>query len=247
MRAVLDDAAARGHPFVVNLSAGLVTALASLAAGWKRVGAAGPVTRVAPPGALARWSARLGRHSERIKRLSRRRGWGHSSADAFVRLDRIGGGDGVGGSYTLATEPRAEEMSALVDRIGHDGRIRHLRDAKFFAWRYRHPLHEYRYLYHHVSGQMTGYLALRRYRVPGPAYVRTDVVDWEATGKAVAAGLLRRAIDWGEFSNLWSWTVTLPASRTRLLAESGFASVEVDRRTRGIPGILVRTTGNDDS
>jgi hypothetical protein len=137
-------------------------------------------------------------------------------------------------------------MAALVDGLGHDGRIRHVRDAAFLNWRYRHPLHEYRFLYHHRVGQMTGYLALRRHRSARHMWGRADIVDWEAVDEQVAAGLLARAIEWGSFTDLRSWTVTLPEARTRLLAESGFVP-RTGRRSRGTPGILVRGTGDADS
>jgi hypothetical protein len=37
-------------------------------------------------------------------------------------------------------------MADLVRRLGHDGRLRHVRDERYLAWRYRNPLYEYRFL-----------------------------------------------------------------------------------------------------
>jgi len=245
MRAVLDDAAARGDAFLCNLSAGMVTALASLAAGWKRVGVMEQVARVQQPVRLARLADGAVNQSERLKQFTRGKGWGPSSAAAFVRLDRGGEGPGVEGSATIVVEqsPRPEAMALLVDRLGHDGRIRHVRDATYLTWRYRHPIHEYRFLCHERGGRLDGYLVLQRTRFPRIAQNRVGIVDWEAEDDRIAAALLARAIEWGAFSHLGAWASTLPGSRIRLLAESGFEPFDLRLRARGLPGILVIQVG----
>jgi hypothetical protein len=53
-------------------------------------------------------------------------------------------------------------MAELVARRPWDGRIRHLRDAEYFAWRFRDPLHDYRFLYWDDGG-LRGYPVLQRY------------------------------------------------------------------------------------
>jgi len=241
MRRVLEDAPERGYDFLVSLSAGVVTALASLAAGWKRVGAMDQVARSLEPGVVTRWSDLVVQQSERLKWLSRRFAWGHTSAAAFDRLDRVGGERdvGTGGTITVSPSPRVEAMAALIARLGHDGRIRHLRDAAYLTWRYRHPLHEYRFLFHERAGILDGYIVLRRFRPDSTPRVQADIVDWEAVEEPVAAALFDRAIRWGAFPMLRSWTATLPEGRVQFLAESGFVPVELDRRARGVPGVLV--------
>lgn len=248
MRAMLADAPERGYDLLCNLSAGLVTALASLAAGWKRVGAMEPVALAHQPGTLSRWSRRVVKQSERLKRLSRRQGWGPYSADAFLRLDRVGGGTGAETrtAITVADSPRPEAMAALVERLGHDGRIRHVRDAAYLAWRFRHPTHEYRFLLHETAGTLDGYLVVRRYRDEQASPLLADIVDWEATDDSVASTLLDRVIKWGQFPQLRSWTATLPEARLRMMADSGFEATDLDRRARGLPGVLVIALGQRD-
>lgn len=248
MRAMLADAQARGYDFLCNVSAGLVTTLASLAAGWKRVGPMEPVARSHQPGRLARWSRLAVKQSEQLKRLSRRRGGGPDSADAFRRLDRAGKGPGAerGTEITVAESPRVEAMAALVERMGHDGRMRHVRDVAYLTWRYRHPLRDYRFLWHETAGLLDGYLVVRRYRDPQAPPLRADIVDWEATEDPIASVLLDRVTEWGQFSQLGSWTVTLPETRLRMLAAAGFEPTDLDRRARGLPGVLVIAVGRRD-
>ena len=64
-----------------------------------------------------------------------------------IRPARFGRERANGGSVRLEREPRPEAMARLVERAGHDGRIRHLRDARYFGWRFRNPRHDYRFLY----------------------------------------------------------------------------------------------------
>ena len=130
-------------------------------------------------------------------------------------------------------------MAALVGRLGHDGRIRHERTTSYLAWRYRHPLHEYRFLYHETAGVLDGFLVVRRYRSV-PVYSRqADIVDWEAANDQVADALLDRVLAWGRFWQLGSWSATLPPARVRKLEGSGFQPSSLERRARGLPGALV--------
>jgi len=227
MQAMLADAEARGYDFLCNTSGGLVTNLASLAAGWKRVGSMEPVARSHQPGQAE----------------------GVSSAEAFLRLDRAGGAAGVerGTAVTVSAAPRLEAMVALVQRIGHDGRMRHVRDLAYLTWRYRHPLRDYRFLWHETAGLLDGYLVVRRFTDPRATHARADIVDWEATEESIAAVLLDRVIEWGRFAALGSWTATLPEARRQMLTRARFEPTDLDRRSRGLPGLLLIAPGRGDA
>jgi hypothetical protein len=204
-----------------------VTNLASLAAGWKRVGSMEPVARTQHEGQAE----------------------GSSSAEAFRRLDRAGGETGVGrgAAITVSATPRLEAMVALVQRIGHDGRMRHVRDMAYLTWRYRHPLRDYRFLWHETAGILDGYLVVRRYTDPRATHVRADIVDWEATEEPIASVLLDRVIEWGQFAALGSWTATVPEARRQMLTRSRFVPADLERRSRGLPGLLLMAPGRGDA
>ena len=228
MGAMLADTRARGYSLLCNVSAGLVTNLASFAAGWKRAGSAEPVARSEHPGRLE---------------------LGSSNAEAFQRLDRAGGGTGSGAdsAITVTDAPRPGAMAALVERLGYDGRMRHVREAAWLAWRYRHPLREYRFLWHETAGILDGYLVVRRYTDPRAQSRRADIVDWEASGEAIDSVLLNRVIEWGRFAELGCWTATLLEGRHRLLTQARFEPTDLDLRARGMPGILVIAQGREGS
>jgi GNAT superfamily N-acetyltransferase len=240
MRAVLEDAAARGYPWLCNLSAGMVTLLTSLAAGWKRVC---PMEQVALSGQAGAWSRGVFlvvRQSEKLMRLSMGPGWGPTSTAAFKRLVRIGGGEGAtpGSRIVVRSSAPAAEMAALIERLGHDGRIRGLRDAVWLDWRYRHPLHRYLFLCHETGGTLDGYLVVGRRTFDRPP-LRAHIADWEATDESVAAALLDRAVRWGEFHTLDAWSRAVTPAQRRILEVSGFAAADHERRSRGIPGLLL--------
>jgi GNAT superfamily N-acetyltransferase len=246
MRTVLEDAAARSYPYLCNLSAGLTTTLTSLAAGWKRVRAMDAVERPTEPGPLWRSISPVVAQSEKLKRFTHRRGWSPSTAAAFKRLDRIRGDRGAtpGSRIAVVASPPAAKMAALIERLGHDGRIRHVRDAEWIDWRYRHPLHEYRFLIHETADTMDGFLALRRFVNERPSG-RGHIVDWEASNDTIAGMLLDRAVHWGEFPVLGAWMATMSPSRRRMLEEMGFVPADHVRRARGLPGLLITATDGD--
>jgi hypothetical protein len=242
MAALLGEAAARGLPHALSLAGSATTLAGSLAGGWRSLGSAREVHR-AP--AVPAWRRGLG---------ARMRGspyaWRWAAAvgepDAlpgrrpFHRLDR--GLRGAPGTHAVAldTVPRPAAMADLVRRLGHDGRIRHVRDAEYLAWRYASPRHEYRFLFA-GSEPLQGYLALQAVRHDERRPVA--IVDWEAETPAIRQALLRAALERGRFADLRAWTVSLPDDARALLAAAGFVPADHGPLVREGPHLLVHPLG----
>jgi hypothetical protein len=128
-------------------------------------------------------------------------------------------------------------MADLVRRIGHDGRLRHVRDEVYLAWRFRNPQHAYRFLFWDGDG-LEGYLVLQAYRFGSRRVV--NIVDCEAMSLRVRVELLGAVIEWGRFRNLAVWTASLPGDMLRQLQDAGF--VPLDQGPLGLhqPSVLVR-------
>jgi len=231
MRAALDDVADRGLDYVFNLSAGRTTLLGSLSMGWKSAGGVGPVGR---RGRLLR------RYVSRLTVFAR--------ADArspFARLDRTFGGGGRGGRspVLLSRHARPEAMADLVARVSLDGRFRHVRDATYFAWRFRNPFREYRFLYSGES-RLDGYLVLQCQQGSPHDSGRVNVVDWEAIDPTTRWTLLDTAVT-GSFGELVVWSAALDAENRDLLRRRAFAPIDEADAARGVPGILIRPVRDD--
>ncbi|MGH7787064.1 MAG: GNAT family N-acetyltransferase [Candidatus Binatia bacterium] len=234
MQANAEAAARRGFRFAVNLSAGPITFVGSLASGWRSAGSFGPVTYRRPASrAEQRLHALVGpRLSGRVApllRVLRREG-------GFDRLDRAGAAPS---GIAVERQTRPEAMAALVRRLPWDGRIRHVRDARYFAWRFRNPLHEYRFLFA-GQGDLQGYLVLQRYRSSWADQTLINVVDWEAVDDATRATLLDAALALGQPRQLQTWTSGVAPATAALLRQRGFAAAApASVRTRSA-GLLVR-------
>jgi len=237
MRTALEDLTRRGHGYLFNLSGSQVTVLGSLAMGWK---SAGPLEPIGWAGSSPTWRVRAVLHRTPLlwrlaeSRLLRTVG----EREPFRLLDRAASRRRAG-SVAIEREPRADAMSELVERLGHDGRIRHVRDREFFAWRFRNPLRLYRYLY---SGgeRLDGYLVLR---APDPASGeprRVAIVDLETASASVRAELLEAAMGAGEFRELFTWAAGLPPDARAWLASHGFEPVDRHLRAHGCPCILTK-------
>ncbi len=215
MKAALKDLAAREYTYVFNLSANPVNYLGSLMAGWRSAGAL----------QTARWRSKQGttyrllhRYISRLSVLSSGKNRG-----PFYSLDRNGVlHRGEGDSHVnVERNPRLEVMAELVERIGNDGRIRHVRDQQYFAWRFQSPLSAYRFLYWQ-GARLEGYLVLRTSVYPHRFGEGVSIVDWEATNLQIRADLLQAAVLWGNFSQLTIWSETLPVEVKRVLQGTGF-------------------------
>lgn len=238
MSAALADLAARGHRVAFSLSAGPATLAGSLVGGWRSVGSVREVCRGGPPRAGVR------RQASRVIAWLASRGWDGGVARLwqrpFRRLDRAAPRT-PSGAVWCAAAPRPEAMADVVARQSYDGRIRHVRDARYLAWRFANPLHEYRFLFAGAD-RLAGYLALQAYR-PFPDR-GVNIVDWEASDPAVRRDLLRAAIDWGGFGQLSLWSMSLDADTRRLVEHAGFVPAARERLVRQGPALLVRVIGS---
>jgi GNAT superfamily N-acetyltransferase len=207
--AAADDLGQGRFAYAFSLSAGTVTQLALLTAGWRSVGSVErAVWRSSDP--------------TRGDQLARANGTETDQSSPFASLDSKSTGCGEVGCVSLELAPRPDQMADLVERIGGDGRLRQVRDAQYFAWRYRNPLSEYRFLFW-ADARMEGYLVLqapsRRARRP------VTIVDWEASSLGARTDLLRAALRWGQFDEVTIWTAGLPAGARMILREAGFGTV----------------------
>jgi GNAT superfamily N-acetyltransferase len=227
MSALVADAARRGFPYALSLGAGAVTFVGSLAAGWRSAGSFRPLHRngIAPatPGRrLARYLARsLG---------------ARTPSDPFARLDRNGSPTGP---VLLSREPRPAAMADLVARLPWDGRIRHVRNASYLAWRYRNPMREYRFLF--AEGEpLRGYLVLRHSRAERTNTKRVYLVDWEGEDETVREQLLATALEWGRLQRVRAWTAGASDASVAQLRTRGFAPLPRDGVRWRSEGLLVR-------
>jgi GNAT superfamily N-acetyltransferase len=227
------------YPYAINLSAGRVTLLSSLAAGWRSAGLVEPIGRRSlRAAALLRVRGRLSR-LPLVGGIAARLAVRASGALApFSRLDRKQARrqGRLGPRITIERAARCEEMAKLVSRLPFDGRIRHVRDERFFAWRFRNPFRNYRFFYWD-EGRLEGYLVLQTGR---PPLGRVHVVDWEARDEGVRAGLLDAVFACGRYPELVAWSAAVPTAARSLLARTGFEPMDRAKTARGFPCVLVR-------
>jgi GNAT superfamily N-acetyltransferase len=249
VRAGIDDLARRGFDYTISSSAGRITSIALLTMGWK---SAAPLEPVAYFGWRQRMHRAL-RDRVRGKRVVWRLALESSkdrdgSTTPFARLDRHGrrpapGGHGV---IAMASNARADAMADLHQRVGHDGRIRHVRDATYLAWRYENPLREHRFVYHEVDGRLEGYLAFARWHIYQEPMLPFTLTDWESSSPHGLEMLLRHALEHARFDKLGTWAATLSDETRAIFARAGFVPTDQDLRARGLPCLLVQKLAQRD-
>lgn len=231
MRASLDQAARRGYPFAVSLGGGAATALASLASGWRFAGS----FRMAQKRTIAvrvfeAAAARAG--GVRVVWRARRALRELIPRATFERLDAAR----PTGAISVSATPRAGEMAALVARLPWDGRIRHVRDGEYFAWRFRNPLAEYRFVYWDHPG-LQGYLVLSRSTADRRERRPASIVDLEASSPEIGVRLLAAALRHGRFSEIRTWMCGHHAAAAEWLTARAFVPVPGAAASR--KGLLV--------
>lgn len=244
MNFALRDLARRDYPYVVNLSAGRVTVGASMNMQWRNAGRVGAlyrrtlrktaadllVDRVRPLPLLWRWadnlSALSGRSGDRL----------FDPLDArFSALDQRRDAE----SPFVQRTPLIREMSQFVARLPRDGRIRHVRDETFFAWRFGNPLCNYRFIYIGRE-RLRGYVVLQR----SPVFIgdRASIVDWEAESDLIRAKLLAAVVEHGKFPELCIWQLGASSAAAQLAGQHGFKPLPRYYEK----SVLVRSAGDDE-
>lgn len=242
MRTALADLRQHGVEYVFNLSGGPLTVLGSVAMGWRSVTRLGPIARSTRVHSAA---AGFRRGLSKVRYLRRFSSSARLCTPAerrpFARIDAAAPCvSELGVTVCVERSARVDAMAELIRRKPHDGRIRHVRDAAFLAWRFANPLHEYRFLY---AGKelLDGYLILQRPVAAVNGY-RVSIVDLEAADDRTRRALVEVAIRHGAFAELNAWSATLDPSIVAVMRHMGFEASDRHRTVHGLPCILVRAT-----
>ncbi|MGH7807190.1 MAG: hypothetical protein ACRENT_03785 [Thermodesulfobacteriota bacterium] len=202
-KVALNDLDNIGYRYIFSLSTGPITLPSSLSMGWRSVGSLQTMIREARQRTVS-----SSKEQQSFSYLDRNVTERRLKVSPYVCLERTA---------------RTEAMAELVEQIGNDGRIRHARDQQYFAWRFKNPLSQYRFLYWEDSS-LDGYLVLQMSVYRDRSRVR--IADWEATNTQVRADLLQAAIYFVAFEALTIWSATLPDEAKMLLQNSGFTYLE---------------------
>lgn len=240
--AVRAELAARGHDYFLSLSALRVTRHQSLKFGAIPVG---PVQTIGRLRASARWldgMRGVAARSPLIWRYSSRVAAWERAAAFFERMDAMKAPSRGAASHAdivIETNPRVAEMAEFVAALPRDGRIRRVRDARYFAWRYANPLHEYRCVQAVRNGRLCGFLVVERALSDLANPRRCHIADWEADAADVNADLLRFVLEVGRPVELVAWRESGGSAERNTLESSGFRPIDAEQTKRGLPSILV--------
>jgi GNAT superfamily N-acetyltransferase len=248
MQSAIDEIRRRGFRYAVNLSAGSTTFVNSLATGWRGIGSFKVVSH------STQGHSRLQQVAAIIRRTPLHRFAGTLRA-VLMRvvppsraLDKIDRSGTTPGPISVTATARPQEMAALIRRLPWDGRVRHVRDERYFAWRFRNPFSQYRFLYWDDGDGLQGYLVLQQSRFPRADFSLLNIADWEGVNEAVRTALLDTALGVRASSQLRAWTATESAPTRSLLQARSFAPVVRPGLRGRTEGVLVRRleTGSDE-
>lgn len=218
----MQDLASRNYPCVLNLSPNPPNYVVSvMTMGWKPLGSSETMSRRTPskpiaagmlsssgnPGIVGRTMDLGVRASRKLKSTLKR--------NKFADLDRNARHNKP--PLTVSRQPRPQEMAELIQQLGGDGRIRHVRDADYFAWRFQNPYFQYRFLFW-GDKELEGFMVLRNMK----EFRTNEIVQWEGKDPQIRAGLLEGAIALGRFPYLEVWGASLSPTDLKVLQEAGF-------------------------
>jgi GNAT superfamily N-acetyltransferase len=249
MKAALKDLAQKGHTYAFSMSAGSMTLVSQMAMGWRSIGSLQPKQRIVPARQSFPGVRTLLRKSPRVVSVYR---WlrrpGQTAASDAARQSPANHFDvfdsrsdqrshRVGTHVSIQKAPRPADMAELVARLEDDGRIRHVEDEPYFAWRFQNPRSRYRFLFWD-DGRLEGYLVLQATPLPWMPHI--NLVAWEATTERACADLLQTAIELVGRETLFTWSATLGESEQLILDAAGFTRV-VQTITQHPATVLVRS------
>lgn len=241
----LDALAARGFPLVLNLHASPVTMLGALAGGW-RATAPLEALRLAPTGTDGNRAREWLQRQPLLWRLARQP-WLDTAEERrpFGALERraAAGLHAAGAALSLEAEPPVADIAELVTRLGHDGRLRQVRDPAWLEWKYANPLAAHRFLCWRER-RLEGYVALEKSLSRNADRLEVAIVDCEGATPGIVELLLGTTIALLADQPLTAWRRALPAVAAQLLDRLGFeARPAGNALARQCPCVLVKRLG----
>jgi hypothetical protein len=209
------DTVSTAFPYMLGLSAAPAVYFCALSEGWRLIGSYGTTLRPTPLGKMVK--------PGRLKNLVRRLRHHPSIEKLFSAIVQLRHPRATPGHIQVSTEPRPADMAALVERTERPDKIRHVRDQRYYAWRFRSPLSSYRFFYWQKN-TLDGFLVLQKsvLSATGP----THIVEWAATNRTVLTELLQAAVHDVGFGSMEIWAATLADEVVNALCEHGFTKVE---------------------
>jgi len=227
------------YHFDICLGSNAYTERSSIKLGWKVVEELRSMNRKSWVRGLARKIPLIHRAYHRLYNRSATQQPSESAIQPFHVLDRNYGRtkNFNQSGIVLEKKPRPEAMAMLVSRQGYDGRIRHVRDQQFYAWRYQNPLSEYRFLFWEKGG-LKGFLVLQQVLHNNSDAIQ--IVDWEAASVEVLSDLLQTVIHWGGFGSISIWSLTLADDMIKVLTRHGFSGAGKSNSSESSTRIIVK-------
>jgi hypothetical protein len=197
---------------------------------------------IAPYDTVSRAPAIFKSPSTRLLRRLTRRFVSRSLGDKLLintgRFRRVGK---AVDQIQISELPRPDDMASPVERKGRPDRIHHVRDQRYYAWRFRSPLAGYRFLYWRDKA-LEGFLVVAK----GVHSIEpASIVDWEAVNAHVLRDLLLAAIGESGFGGIAMWTATLPKSVVDLLDHLDIMALDDSRAGSEFRPAFLATCGNE--
>jgi len=219
----MDDMRSRGFSHVLNLSPNPSNYVVSvMTMGWHTIGSAKEMVlgahRPGPTGTREPPAETMPRRMEKIRNIGIDAGIKLKQAmriNVYRNLER----NVLDGKTPLkiSNAPRPQAMTDLIEQIGGEGRLRHIRDRAYLSWRYGNPRFRYRFLFW-GGKEIDGYMVLQN--TMGRRQV--NIVDWEGRDPKTLSAMLEAVLNLGQFRTMAAWRGCLPASAKEVLQKAGF-------------------------
>lgn len=222
----IEEFGERGFSHSITLSANASSEAVANREGWSLVGALEMLER-RPTRRPARGLTRRVSRSRIVRRAAESPFSTTAAAGVFVALDAA-----VEDGVAVSGAPRPAAMAELCRGRSAAERLRHVRDAAYFEWRFGNPLCSYRFLF---SGgeRLDGYVVAHW----GGASPVLNIVDWEVSSLPALSRLLE-VLGRHSPGRIRVWGSTVDGATVACLADAGYLAAP--RAGRRCESLLVR-------
>ena len=237
--------AERGVAVLFNTSASPAVHFLSLRTGWKAIGKYQILGGYAAQPFWFRGARKIAEKTPLLWRLvSSRFLPGFATIDEHSRLPQSSNRHQHSLSISNNLDP--SDAAALVDAHSSAGKHVMVRDAAFFAWRFKNPYYRYHFLTCREGGQLAGYFALRQSLNDQSGNVR--IIDWFCAELSVFRRLLAATLHF-RGNRFEIAAMALTSDEVSELRHNGFTDVTpippegIKKSLKYQPSVLALSTG----